>query len=140
MPNRRTAAQHAHADGELMLNDLLRVKDHREARLRRQMMQFKRQQAQIENDIMVCRSHRDEVTQQLQGWLGWSGVLVSHKLLDHKQAMQGLHHQQQELVQHQQTLRQTRSQLQAEQDRLRQSLLLVMRKKEKLRSLLNDEH
>lgn len=138
MPSRRFASHAAQSDGTVILGDLLRVKTHREERLRRQIMRVKREQHAIEDKLVACGSLRAELTQSHQHWLGWSGEAMGHQLQSHKHRMASVFDQYQSLLQYQRALHAERDRLGELQALLRQQLLSVMKKKEKMRGLLQD--
>lgn len=136
---RRVAAQHAQPDEKVMLHDLLRIKTHRETVLRRQLMHLTREQDDIEIKRLACQTRRTELAQRHQCWLAWSGVASSSELLQRKCALEAMFEKDQALRQDQASLLETQSNLRTAQNKLQQQLMVVMKKKEKLRSLLNDE-
>ena len=139
MQSRRTAGANALFDGHLMLNCLLRIKDRREDRLRRQMMELTLQRQQTEQLGFQCQSRRKDLAQALNQLLLWSGTLSSGELMAQKQAMNNLFHEEYGLAQQQRLLADAQKRLQGQLSELQRELVSVLKKKEKLRSLLSDE-
>lgn|SRR5471032_99619 len=140
MQRRRTAAQATRSDGRLTLRCLLKIKDRREDRVRRQMAELSGQQRQIEAEQQQCQVRRTELASALNHLLTWSGTLLASALLAQKQKMNGLFHQEYHLALKQRSLLDRQKNVQARWDGLHRELLVVMKKKEKLRSLLNNEY
>jgi hypothetical protein len=122
-----------------MLNCLLRIKDRREDRLRRQMTELTLQRQQTEQLSVQCESRRKDLAQALNQLLLWSGTLPSRELMAQKQAMNNLFHEEYGLAQQQRLLADAQKRLQGKLSDLQRELMSVLKKKEKLRSLLNDE-
>lgn len=122
-----------------MLNYLLRIKDRREDRLRRQMKELTLQCQQTEQLRFQCQSRRKELAQTLNQHLLWSGTLPSGELMAQKQAMNNLFHEEYALAQQQRLIADARKRLQGQLSELQRKLVSVLKKKEKLRSLLRDE-
>lgn len=139
MQSRRNAGANALFDGHLMLNCLLRVKDRREDRLRRQMTELTQQLQQTEQLDFECQTRRKNLAQALNQLLLWSGTLPSRELMAQKQAMNDLFHEEYGLAQQQRLLADAQKRLQGQLSELQRELVSVMKKKEKLRSLLSDE-
>lgn len=139
MQSRRTAGANALFDGHLMLNCLLRIKDRREDRLQRQMTELTLQRQQTEQLGFQCQSRRKELAQALNQHLLWSGTLPSGELMAQKQAMNNLFHEEYGLAQQQRLLADAQKRLQGQLSELQRKLVSVLKKKEKLRSLLSDE-
>lgn len=139
MQSRRTSGAHALFNGHLMLNCLLRIKDRREERLRRQMMELTQQRQQTEQLDFQCQTRRKDLAQALNQRLLWSGTLPSRELMAQKQAMNDLFHEEYCLAQQQRLLADAQNRLQGQLSELQRELVSVLKKKEKLRSLLSDE-
>ncbi len=139
MPSRRTAGAHALFDGHLTLSCLLRIKDRQEERLRRQITELTQQQQKTEHLCRQCREQRHELTQRLNQILTWSGTLPACELMEQKQTMNDLFQEEYGLAQQQRLLSQTQKRLQEQLSQLQAELVSIMKKKEKLRSLLNHE-
>lgn len=139
MQSRRAAGANALFDGHLMLNCLLRIKDRREDRLRRHMTELTLQRQQTEQLSVQCQSRRKDLAQALNQLLLWSGTLPSRELMAQKQAMNNLFHEEYGLSQQQRLLADAQKRLQGQLSDLQRELMSVLKKKEKLRSLLNDE-
>lgn len=122
-----------------MFNCLLKIKDRREDRLRRQITELTRQYQQAEQHCFQCRSRREALAQTLEQHLFWSGTLPVGKLMEKKQVMNRLFNEEQDLAQQMSLLADTQNQLQARISQLKREQVSIMKKKEKLRSLLNDE-
>ncbi|WP_448868770.1 hypothetical protein [Enterobacter ludwigii] len=122
-----------------MLNCLLRIKDRREDRLRRQITELTQQHQQTEQLDFQCQSRRKDLAQALNQLLLWSGTLPSHELMAQKQAMNNLFHEEYNLAQQQRLLADAQKRLQGQLRELQRELVSIMKKKEKLRSLLSDE-
>ncbi len=122
-----------------MLNCLLRIKDRREERLRRQMKELDQQRQQTELLDFQCQSGRHDLMQKLNQLLLWSGTLSAGELMEQKQVMHDLFHEEYDLAQQQQQLADEQKRLREKLCRLQQMLVSVMKKKEKLRSLLSNE-
>ncbi|MFP2694237.1 hypothetical protein ACLETS_23935 [Enterobacter ludwigii] len=122
-----------------MLNCLLRIKDRREDRLRRQITELTQQHQQTEQVDFQCQSRRKDLAQALNQLLLWSGTLPSHELMAQKQAMNNLFHEEYNLAQQQRLLADAQKRLQGQLRELQRELVSIMKKKEKLRSLLSDE-
>lgn len=122
-----------------MLNCLLRIKDRREERLRRQMKELDQQRQQTELLDFQYQSGRHDLMQKLNQLLLWSGTLSAGELMEQKQVMHDLFHEEYDLAQQQQQLADEQKQLREKISRLQQMLVSVMKKKEKLRSLLSNE-
>ncbi|EHM45816.1 hypothetical protein [Yokenella regensburgei] len=122
-----------------MLNCLLRIKDRREDRLRRQMTELTLQRQQTEQLGFQCQSRRKDLAQALNQLLLWSGTLSSGELMAQKQAMNNLFHEEYGLAQQQRLLADAQKRLQGQLSELQRELVSVLKKKEKLRSLLSDE-
>lgn len=139
MQSRRTAGANALFNGHLILNCLLRIKDRREDRLRRQMMELTLQCQQTEQLDFQCHSRRKDLAQALNQHLLWSGTLPSRELMAQKQVMNDLFHEEYGLAQQQRLLADAQKRLQRQLSELQRELVSVLKKKEKLRSLLSDE-
>ena len=139
MQSRRTAATATLSDGQLMLHCLLKIKDRREDRLRRQMAELTRQAMQTEVMQHKCQAQRAELTQLLNQILTWSGTLTASALMEQKQKMGRLFHEEHGLALQQRSLLETQKRLQERLSMLHQELIIVMKKKEKLKGLLNDD-
>lgn len=139
MQSRRTTGTNALFDGHLMLNCLFRIKERREERLLRQMTELTQQLQQTEQLYFQCRSRRKGLAQALNQLLLWSGTLPSGELMVQKQAMNNLYHEEYGLAQQQRLLADALKRLQGQLSEMQQQLVSVMKKKEKLRSLLSDE-
>ena len=122
-----------------MLNCLLRIKDRREDRLRRQMTELTLQRQQTEQLGFQCQSRRKDLAQALNQLLLWSGTLPWGELMAQKQAMNNLFHEEYGLAQQQRLLADAQKRLQGQLSELQRELVSVLKKKEKLRSLLSDE-
>lgn len=122
-----------------MLNCLFRIKERREERLLRQMTELTQQLQQTEQLYFQCRSRRKGLAQALNQLLLWSGTLPSGELMVQKQAMNNLYHEEYGLAQQQRLLADALKRLQGQLSEMQQQLVSVMKKKEKLRSLLSDE-
>lgn len=122
-----------------MLNCLLRIKDRREERLRRQMKELDQQRQQTELLDFQYQSGRHDLMQKLNQLLLWSGTLSAGELMEQKQVMHDLFHEEYDLAQQQQRLADEQKRLWEKLCRLQQMLVSVMKKKEKLRSLLSNE-
>lgn len=122
-----------------MLNCLLRIKDHREDRLRRQMTELSKQLQQTEQLDFQCKTRRKDLAQGLNQLFLWSGTLPSRELMAQKQAMNDLFYEEYGLAQQQRLLADAQKRLQGQLSELQRELVSVMKKKEKLRSLLSDE-
>ena len=122
-----------------MLNCLLRIKDRREDRLRRQMTELTQQRQQTEQLNFQCQSRRKDLAQALNQLLLWSGTLPSRELMEQKQAMNDLFHEEYSLAQQQRLLVDAQKRLQGQLTELQRELVSVLKEKEKLRSLLSDE-
>lgn len=139
MQSRRSAGANALFDAHLMLNCLLRIKDRREDSLRRQMTELTLQRQQTEQLSFQCQSRRKNLAQALNHLLLWSGTLASRELMAQKQAMNNLFHEEYGLAQQQRLLADAQKRLQEQLSDLQRELMSVLKKKEKLRSLLSDE-
>ncbi|HBH7053573.1 TPA: hypothetical protein KV183_003057 [Morganella morganii] len=122
-----------------MLNCLLRIKDRREERLRRQMKELDQQRQQTELLDFQYQSGRHDLMQKLNQLLLWSGTLSAGELMEQKQIMHDLFHEEYDLAQQQQQLADEQKRLREKISGLQQMLVSVMKKKEKLRSLLSNE-
>lgn len=122
-----------------MLNCLLRIKDRREERLRRQMKELDQQRQQTELLDFQYQSGRHDLMQKLNQLLLWSGTLSAGELMEQKQIMHDLFHEEYDLAQQQQQLADEQERLREKISGLQQMLVIVMKKKEKLRSLLSNE-
>ncbi|WP_447783561.1 hypothetical protein [Enterobacter asburiae] len=122
-----------------MLACLLKIKDRREDRLRRQMKALTQQLQQTEQLDFQCQTRRKDLSQALNQLLLWSGTLPSRELMAQKQAMNDLFHEEYGLAQQQRLLADAQKRLQEQLSKLQRELVSVMKKKEKLRSLLSDE-
>ncbi|ENP5941686.1 hypothetical protein ACDZ68_004062 [Salmonella enterica] len=122
-----------------MLNCLLRIKDRREDRLRRQVKELTQQLQQTEQLDFQCQTRRKDLAQALNQLLLWSGTLPSSELMAQKRAMNDLFHEEFGLAQQQRLLADAQKRLQEQLSKLQRELVSVMKKKEKLRSLLSDE-
>ncbi|CNL66091.1 type III secretion system protein SsaO [Yersinia aldovae] len=140
MQYRRTAATATLSDGQLMLHCLLKIKERREDRLRRQMAELTRQHMQTEVMQNQCQVRRTELAQLQNQLLTWSGTLPANELLEQKQKMGSLFHEVHSMAMQQCTLSDTQKQLQQRLDVLHQELIIIMKKKEKIRGLLNNEY
>lgn len=139
MRSRRTAGTNALSDRHLILNCLLRIKDRREERLQRQMKELDQQRQQTELLGFQCQSGRHDLMQKLNQLLLWSGTLSAGELMEQKQVMHDLFHEEYDLAQQQQQLADEQKRLREKISGLQQMLVSVMKKKEKLRSLLSNE-
>lgn len=139
MRSRRTADTNALFDGHMMLSCLLRIKERREERLRRQMTKVMQQQQRAEQLCLRCKARRSELAQTLNQILTWSGTLLSSELIEQKQVMNDLFHEEYRLSQQHILLSDTQNMLQEQLSQLQQDLIIIMKKKEKLRILLNHE-
>lgn len=122
-----------------MLNCLLRIKDRREDRLRRKIAELKQQRQQAEQLNFQYQNRRKELSQALSQHLIWSGTLPSRELMAQKQLMNSLFHEEYGLAQQQRLLADAQKRLQGQLSELQRELVSVLKKKEKLRSLLSDE-
>lgn len=122
-----------------MLKCLLRIKNRREDRLRRQMTELTQQRQQTEQLDFQCQTRRKDLMQALNQLLLWSGTLPSRELMAQKQAMNDLFHEEYNLAQQQCLLADAQKRLQGQLSELQRELVSVMKKKEKLRSLLSHE-
>ncbi|HDF2343668.1 TPA: hypothetical protein PC598_003286 [Morganella morganii] len=122
-----------------MLNCLLRIKDRRGERLRRQIKELDQQRQQTELLDFQCQSCRHDLMQKLNQLLLWSGTLSAGELMMQKQVMHDLFHEEYDLAQQQRLLADEQKQLLEKLSGLQQALVSVMKKKEKLRSLLSNE-
>ncbi|NLS55329.1 hypothetical protein GJ675_17050 [Hafnia alvei] len=122
-----------------MLHCLLKIKDRREDRLRRQMAELTRQRVQTEVMQRKCQARRDELMQLLNQILTWSGTLLANALMEQKQTMGGLFHEEHSLALQQRSLLDAQKRLQERLNVLHQELIIVMKKKEKLKELLSNE-
>jgi len=104
------------------------------------MAELSGQQRQIEAEQQQCQVRRTELASALNHLLTWSGTLLASALLAQKQKMNGLFHQEYHLALKQRSLLDRQKNVQARWDGLHRELLVVMKKKEKLRSLLNNEY
>ena len=140
MRHRNVVGTTAPSDRELKLRALLRIKDRREDRLRRQILLFTRQLQHTEDAHRQSQERHDMRKNALQQMLSWSGTLSVNELMMQKQKMSELCTEVHHLSQRLQMLAATQKRLQEKITQLRQERVSVMRKKEKLRSLLADEH
>lgn len=140
MQYRRTASANVLFDGHLMLNSLLRIEARREDRLRRQITGLTQQCQQTEQLDFQCQSRRKDLALALNQLLLWSGTLPSREFMAQKQAMNNLFHEEYGLAQQQRLLADAQKRLQGQLSELQRELVNVLKKKEKLRSLLNNEH
>ncbi|MGL5701167.1 MAG: hypothetical protein ACRCYL_18480 [Kluyvera sp.] len=122
-----------------MLDCLFKIKGRREDRLRRQMREVTHLHQQAEQQRLQCQAQRDELTQKLFLALSWSGTLTAGELMMQKQTMNNLFREECSVAQQQRSLADTQRRLQEQLNQLRCELVKIMKKKEKLRSLLNDE-
>lgn len=112
-----------------MLNCLLRIKDRREDRLRRQMTELTLQRQQTEQLGFQCQSRRKDLAQALNQLLLWSGTLSSGELMAQKQAMNNLFHEEYGLAQQQRLLADAQKRLQGQLSELQRELVSVLKKK-----------
>lgn len=138
MSSRRSVATARDADRTLMLRDLLSIKQRRETSLRRQIAQQNSQLRQLEQDMCRCSASRALLAEKRYAWLAWSGTRMSDELLEYKQTLMKLHEDDQQWIARQQTLSDEQCAIVASQNGVREALHIVMKKKEKLYSLLND--
>ncbi|MFT8211852.1 MAG: hypothetical protein ACMZI0_17130 [Symbiopectobacterium sp.] len=120
-----------------MLQDLLAIKQRRKTALRRQMAQQQSLFHQLEQDMRTCLASRALLAEKRNAWLAWSGMRMSDELLAQKQTLMELHDKDQQWVAHQRALSDQQHAVLARQDAVRQALRTVMKKKEKLCSVLN---
>ncbi|OSN10898.1 hypothetical protein AU512_05770 [Lonsdalea iberica] len=139
MRSRRTAEAAALFDQRLTLNRLLQIKHRREQRQRRQMAEVTRRITQTEAMCEQCQQRRSQVVQQLGQILNWSGTLSAWELMEQKQKMGRLFHEEIVLARQQRLLSDQKTELQNQRDELHCELSVTLKKVEKLRSLLNDE-
>lgn len=122
-----------------MLHCLLRIKDRREERLRRQMKELNHQLQQMEQLDFQYQTYRNNLIKKRNQLLFWSGTLSAYELMAQKQVMHDLFHEECDLAQRQRLLADGQKQLLGKLSGLKQALVSVMKKKEKLRSLLINE-
>lgn len=122
----------------MMLRALLAIKQRREIALRRQLAHQRSQLQQLEQDMCTCSTHRALLAEQRNAWLVWSGTRISNELLAHKQTLMVLRAEDQRWMANQLALSEEQHTVVAQQDAVRQALHVVMKKKEKLHSVLND--
>lgn len=123
-----------------MLNSLLRIEVRREDRLRRKITGLTQQLQQTEQLDFQCQTRRKDLTLTLNQLLLWSGTLLSCEFMAQKQAMNNLFHEEYGLAQQQRLLADAQKRFQGQLSELQRELVSVLKKKEKLRSLLNNEH
>ncbi len=140
MQSRRTAATTTLSDGQVMLHCLLKIKERREDRLHRQMAELTRQHMQMEVMQNQSRARCAELAQLQNQILTWSGTLQAKELVEQKQKMGSLFHETHSLALQQRSLLDRQKQLQNRLDVLHQELVVIMKKKEKIRGLLNNEY
>lgn len=121
-----------------MLQILLAIKQCREIALRRQLVQQRSQLQQLEQDMCTCSAHRTLLAEKRNAWLAWSGTRIGDEMLAHKQTLMTLRNEDQQLMANQMALSDEQRAVLAQQDVVRQALNVVMKKKEKLHSVLND--
>lgn len=139
MQSRRTSSANAFFNGHLMLNSLLKIENRRENRLRRKITDLTQQCQQTEQLNFQFQTRRKDLALTLNQILLWSGTLPSREFMAQKQTMNNLFHEEYSLAQQLRLLTDAQKRLQGQLRELQQELVSVMKKKEKLRSLLNDE-
>ncbi|MCW2486837.1 hypothetical protein J5069_13135 [Candidatus Symbiopectobacterium sp. NZEC127] len=138
MSSRSVTATAKCAGHAMTLRALLAIKQRREIALRRQLAQQRSQLRQLEQDIYTCSTHRALLAEKRNAWLGWSGTRISDELLAHKQTLMALRDEDQQWMANQIALSEEQRAVLAQQYAIRQALNVVMKKKEKLHSVLND--
>ncbi|WP_261369253.1 hypothetical protein [Yersinia mollaretii] len=103
------------------------------------MVELTHQRMQTEIMQHKCQAKRTELTQLINQILTWSGTLPANTLMEQKQKMGELFHEEHSLALQQRSLVDTQKRLQRRLNALHQELILVMKKKEKLKGLLNNE-
>ncbi|MFP1909677.1 hypothetical protein [Lonsdalea quercina] len=122
------------------MSRLLQIKHRREQRQRRQMAEISRRMTQTEVMREQCQQRRSQVLQLLSQILNWSGTLSARELMEQKQKMGRLFHEEIDLARQQRVLSDQKAELQKQRDELHCELSVTLKKVEKLRSLLNDEY
>lgn len=140
MQRRHTAGKTAPSANQLMLRCILKIKERREEQLRMQISALENQQQQVADDQYHCQQCRDELHTTLADLLAWHGTLSSRKLVAKKQQMGKLFNQERELATLQQALLNTSHRLASQQGKRQAELFILMKKKEKIRMALADEH
>ncbi len=138
MSSRSVIATAKCAGNTLMLLALLDIKQRREIALRRQLVLQRSQLQQLEQDMCTCATHRTLLAEKRNAWLAWSGTRISDELLAHKQTLMTLRDEDLQLLANQMALSDEQRAVLLQQDAVRQALNVVMKKKEKLHSVLND--
>ncbi|MDH0354253.1 hypothetical protein [Morganella sp. GD04133] len=103
------------------------------------MKELDQQRQQTELLDFQYQSGRHDLMQKLNQLLLWSGTLSAGELMEQKQIMHDLFHEEYDLAQQQQQLADEQERLREKISGLQQMLVSVMKKKEKLRSLLSNE-
>lgn len=140
MSGRNASGNAAKANSKLIFRHLLRVNKLREVQLRRQLSFINKQQQALLAEQQRCRSHHDEVAIRLKALLFWQGTSSCRMLMEKKRKMSALFIQEHKLMAEQCQLQDKQQQLKNQSDEIQQKLNLLMKKNEKIKKVLADEH
>ncbi|WP_253376725.1 hypothetical protein [unidentified bacterial endosymbiont] len=140
MRTRSIAAQNATTDRQLILLSILKVKEHSEDKLRRQLTELIKTQQTLEVSKANCAEIRAGLRHTLGQMLAWSGTLPASLLQQKKGQMNQLFHHENVLAAQERLLSDEIKKVQAHQATLQQNVIILLKKKEKIRSLLRGEY
>lgn len=140
MRHRRSAAAAYAADRQKLLNELLRLKARREARLRRALADVSRDERQNEAAARDGDARLAQLARTRHDLLSWRGVATVGDMGRRQREMQGVLQDVYALNGELRRLRQARAMLQDRRRALLRARVALMKKQEKLKRLLTDEY